>query len=85
MHTDPTKYYNSVYANCYCFSQNIRTTNSGGLTFFSLYTLGGWYGEFIGNDNYWMRNSFDYITFIHGHITDISNSNKSGMLLYKTY
>ena len=75
-YSTPSKYYNSVYANSYCFTQTITLTNSGGLTFYSPYTLGGTFGEFIGNDNYWMRNSFDYITFIHGHITDISNSNK---------
>ena len=75
-YSTPSKYYNSVYANSYCFTQTITLTNSGGLTFYSPYTLGGTFGEFIGNDNYWMRNSFNYITFIHGHITDISNSNK---------
>jgi len=76
IYTDPAKYFNNANANSYCFSQNIMITNSGGLTFFSPYTLGSYYGEFIGNDNYWMRNSFDYITFIHGHISDISNPNK---------
>ena len=76
IHTDPAKSYNNAEANSYCFSQNIMITDSGGLTFFSPYTLGGWFGEFIGNNNYWMRNSFDYITFIHGHISDISNPNK---------
>ena len=76
IYTDPAKSYNNAEANSYCFSQNIMITDSGGLTFFSPYTLGGWFGEFIGNNNYWMRNSFDYITFIHGHISDISNPNK---------
>ena len=76
MYSSPAKYYNNEDANSYCFSQNVMMTDSGGLTFFSPYTLGSWYGEFIGNGNYWMRNSFDYITFIHGHISDISNPNK---------
>jgi len=76
IYSSPAKYFNNAYANSYCFSQNIMITDSGGLTFFSPCTLGSWYGEFIYNDNYWMRNSFNYITFIHGHITDISNSNK---------
>ena len=39
-YSSPAKYYNSVYANSYCFSQNVIITNSGGLTFFSPYTLG---------------------------------------------
>jgi hypothetical protein len=76
IYSSPAKFYNNDNANSFCFSQNIMITNSGGLTFFSPYSLGSWFGEFIGNDNYWMRNSFDYITFIHGHITNIGNPNK---------
>ena len=66
----------SVSANSYVFSQNILLTSSlaNGLTFYSSYSLGSVLGEFIGNDNYWMKNTFDYITFIHGNNADINKN-----------
>ena len=82
IYSDFSKFVN-VSANNYVFSQNILLTSSiaNGLTFFSSYSLGSVLGEFMGNDNYWMKNSFDYITFIHGNSADINNNNKNWYII----
>ena len=75
--------FTDISGSSYVFTQNILLTSSidNGITFYSSYSLGSAIGEFIGNDNYWMKKNFNYITFIHGNNAVISSDNKKWYII----